>query len=80
MVSMLAGLTQFKGHVLLIMSGADLTAQEFSDVVQASRQWQRQLAGARVTRHALAAADHTFSRRVWRDQVASWTGAWVRSW
>ena len=29
---------------------------------------------------AIAGADHTFSRRVWRDQVASWTAAWVRSW
>lgn len=77
---MLAGLSQFKGKVLLIMSGADLTAQEFSDVVKGSRQWQRQLAGARVTRQALAAADHTFSRRVWRNQVANWTGAWVQSW
>ncbi len=77
---MLAGLNQFKGKVLLIMSGADLTAQEFGDVVKASKPWQKQLAQARVTRHALAPADHTFSRRVWRDQVAEWTGAWVKSW
>jgi hypothetical protein len=25
-------------------------------------------------------ADHTFSRRVWRDQVAAWTCDWLRSW
>ena len=25
-------------------------------------------------------ADHTFSRREWRDQVANWTTDWVRSW
>ena len=77
---MLASFSQFKGKVLLIMSGADLTAQEFTEAVKASRGWQRQLAGARVTRHDLAEADHTFSRRTWRDQVASWTGAWVRAW
>lgn len=77
---MLASFSQFKGKVLLIMSGADLTAQEFTEAVKASRGWQRQLAGARVTRHDLAEADHTFSRRGWRDQVASWTGAWVRTW
>ena len=28
----------------------------------------------------LAAANHTFSRRDWRDQVARWTEEWIRSW
>lgn len=74
------GLSQFGGKVLLIISGADLTAQEFSDMVAASGKWQRLLGAARVTRHGLAKADHTFSRRAWRDQVAHWTGEWVRSW
>jgi exosortase A-associated hydrolase 1 len=77
---MLAGWSQFRGKVLLILSGADLTAKEFADVAGASDAWQRQLNAARVTRHALASADHTFSRREWRDQVANWTSEWVRSW
>ena len=77
---MLAGLNEFKGKVLLIMSGADLTAQEFSEVVKASRPWQRQLALPRVSQRAIGPADHTFSRRVWRDQVADWTAQWVKSW
>ena len=34
----------------------------------------------RVQRETLAEADHTFSRRVWRDQVSAWTGNWVTSW
>lgn len=73
-------LAAFQGRVLLILSGADLTAREFDDTVQASRQWQALLAAPRVTRRALAPADHTFSRREWRDQVAGWTGQWMRSW
>jgi len=77
---MLTGWQGFGGPVLLIVSGADLTAQEFLDMVKASRPWQQLLAGPRVQRHTLAAADHTFSRREWRDQVAGWTAAWVRSW
>jgi exosortase A-associated hydrolase 1 len=77
---MYAGLHQFGGKVLLIFSGADLTAQEFSDMAGASGKWKRLLGAARVTRHQLAKADHTFSRRAWRDQVADWTGEWVRSW
>jgi exosortase A-associated hydrolase 1 len=73
-------LAAFQGKVLLILSGADLTAQEFKDTVQASRPWQKLLDAPRVTRHELAQADHTFSRRAWRDQVADWTGEWMRSW
>lgn len=77
---MLEGLQGFSGKILFIFSGADLTAQEFLDMVKASRQWQGLLAAPRVTRHTLAPADHTFSRREWRDQVAGWTSDWVRSW
>jgi len=77
---MLAAMQAFTGPVLLILSGKDLTAQEFSEAVSASPGWQRQLAAARVRRHTLDAADHTFSRSIWRDQVASWTLDWVRSW
>jgi exosortase A-associated hydrolase 1 len=77
---MLAGWSRFKGKVLLVLSGNDLTAKEFSDMATASDAWQRQLRAARVTQHALAPADHTFSRREWRDQVSRWTCEWVRSW
>ena len=35
---------------------------------------------ARVTRRELAGANHTFSRRVWRDAVAGWTLEWLRTW
>jgi hypothetical protein len=73
-------LAAFQGKVLLILSGADLTAQEFRDAVKASRPWQKLLAAPRVTQQELAQADHTFSRRAWRDQVADWTGEWMRSW
>ena len=77
---MLAGLANFKGKVLLILSGRDLTAREFSDLANASAKWRRLLAARQVTRHALDEADHTFSRRVWRDQVSTWTGDWIKSW
>jgi exosortase A-associated hydrolase 1 len=77
---MCAGLERFSGKVLLIVSGADLTGQEFSDMAAASPQWRRLLGAPRVTRRDLPGADHTFSRRAWRDQVAGWTCDWVRSW
>lgn len=73
------GLTRFPGPVLLVLSGADLTAREFADLA-GSPQWSRLLAAPRFTRRELASADHTFSRRAWRDQVAAWTVDWISSW
>jgi hypothetical protein len=72
------GLRRFRGRVLLILSGKDLTADEFRGVVSRSERWTRLLADTRVTRRELAQANHTFSRREWRDQVARWTADWVR--
>ena len=69
---------RFNGRVLLILSGNDLTAQEFKDLVAGSTGWRRLLAGDRVTRYDLPEANHTFSRRDWRKQVERWTEAWVR--
>jgi exosortase A-associated hydrolase 1 len=78
-VRMLAELRRYAGRVLVILSGDDLTAEEFRRTTGKSRAWRRELAKPRVTRHQLPAANHTFSREVWRDQVASWTAEWVRS-
>lgn len=75
---MAEGLDRFAGRVLLILSGKDLTADEFRGVVSRSGRWKRLLRHARVTRHELPGANHTFSRREWRDQVARWTTDWIR--
>ena len=77
---MLDGLNRFGGRTLLIISGNDLTAREFCDLIRESSPWQRVMASSRVSRQDLPEADHTFSRREWRDQVASWTQEWMRSW
>lgn len=74
------GLRKFTGRVLLVLSGDDLTAQEFRDTVAASPRWQELLRAPRVTRRDLPAANHTFSRREWRDQVARWTTDWLAEW
>ena len=72
------GMTQFSGPALVILSGpTDAVAQEFRDVSRASRLWRQVLARRTVTRHDFAEADHTFSRREWRDRVAQWTVDWV---
>ena len=77
---MLDGLSRFKGKVLLILSGNDLTAQEFSDLLKSSRKWQRILESVQIQRRDLPDANHTFSRKEWRDQIATWTREWLASW
>jgi exosortase A-associated hydrolase 1 len=71
-------LRRFSGRVLLILSGKDLTADEFRGVVGRSKLWKALLADARVTQRELPEANHTFSRREWRDRVARWTAEWVK--
>jgi len=75
-----AGLHAFSGRVLVIISGADLTGREFCDLAEATPKWRQLLQSSRVTQYRIDRADHTFSRRVWRDQVAHWTGTWLGSW
>ena len=77
---MQAALTRFDGRVLVVLSGADLTAQEFADLSARPGAWQRLLGAPRFTRQKIDKADHTFSRRPWQDQVSSWTREWLRSW
>ncbi|MES2537885.1 MAG: hydrolase 1, exosortase A system-associated [Pseudomonadota bacterium] len=74
------GFRRFQGKVLLILSGNDLTAQEFAELVKGSQDWQTQLRSSRVQRRDLPEANHTFSQRGWRDQVSSWTREWITSW
>jgi exosortase A-associated hydrolase 1 len=74
---MAEGLRRFKGRVLLILSGRDLTAREFEDAAARSKLWKSLMAEDRISRCPLPPADHTFSRRQWRDQVERWTMDWL---
>ena len=69
-------LAAFKGEVLIMLSGADLTAQEFGDVARAPK-WAKLLGAKRFSQHTLPKADHTCSRREWHEQVTAWTIGWV---
>lgn len=75
---MYQGLNCFQGQVLCILSGDDLTAQEFSDLADASKPWKKLMAQPRITRLHLAEANHTFSQRRWREQVGRWTVEWIK--
>lgn len=77
---MLGALQRFSGKSMILLSGADLTAQEFAALPQRSTAWARLLAEPRFTRRDLPKADHTFSRREWHEQVTCWTQEWLRHW
>jgi exosortase A-associated hydrolase 1 len=76
---MAQGLKDFRGRVLLILSGNDLTAQEFLEYTTGSPAWRGLLAQPKVRRVDLPDADHTFSRRPWQDRVETETIDWLRS-
>lgn len=73
-------LREFKGQVLLILSGNDLTAAEFKDAVKASRRFRRLLDEVRFQRFDLEPADHTFSRHEWLDLAIARTQSWLKIW
>jgi uncharacterized protein len=75
---MARGLAGFRGQMLLIIAGNDLTAKEFLGYTGASAAWRGLLDAPRVSRVDVPDADHTFSSRAWRAQVEDATIAWLK--
>ncbi|MCC2614876.1 hydrolase 1, exosortase A system-associated [Aestuariibacter halophilus] len=75
---MLQGLRRFTGDISLIISGQDLTAAEFEQVVADSTDWQNSIASKCSNNHRIDAANHTFSSALWRDEVATKTEAFIK--
>lgn len=69
-----AGMAALPFPSLLILSGNDLTAREFEDAAQ--NLLAAPPAGMRIAR--IPAADHTFSRMSWKEEVATTTSTFVR--
>ncbi len=72
------GLSGFNGRVFVILSGNDLIARQFADLINSSAAW-RKLAGAFNISH-LAEANHTFAREQWRAEVSRLTAGWINAW
>ncbi|MES2739984.1 MAG: hydrolase 1, exosortase A system-associated [Pseudomonadota bacterium] len=76
---MLAGLSRFTGRTLIILSGEDLTAREFADVL-GSPGWRQLARSPRLRQTRLPGANHTFARAAWRDEVARLSAEWIAAW
>jgi len=74
---MFQGLMHFDGPVLLILSGDDLTAKEFRDLVVSSSDWKSLLEKDQFMQCVVEGANHTFSTAVWRNIVETRTSNWV---
>ncbi len=77
---MARGLRNFKRPALLILSGNDLTAREFTDFASTDPEWRWLGESQTLCRRELPGADHTFSRAEWRRQVEQLTLTWLKSW
>ncbi len=76
-IRMAEGWRQFPGPVLLLLSGRDFTAKEFTDTADRDPAWRGALAMPKVQRQEFPEADHTFSDlRQCRD-VEARTCAWL---
>ena len=74
------GLSRFKGQILLLMSGHDYIAREFDEVTAASRAWDGLLESERIVRKEVDGADHTFSKKVWKEAASVAVVGWVKNW
>jgi exosortase A-associated hydrolase 1 len=69
----------FSKPVLFVLSGRDLTAQEFL-LAASGGNWPNQMRRGNVKQHLLDAANHTFASAAWRSQVEAWCLAWLKTW
>lgn len=76
---MAAGLGGFDGPVLLILSGDDYTAREFTAHAQASTAWRGLLTRPTLDLHEMPSADHTFSKISDQDAQSRVCLDWLRT-
>lgn len=74
---MLHGFQQFRGQILLIMSGQSLTSEEFDVLVANTPEWQKAYKAASITRVDLESADQAFSSIEARNELIAVTKQWL---
>lgn len=77
LAQMLIGAQRFTGPVMVLLSGNDLTATEFKQRLDGVESWSRAFRHPGVTFKEHPDADHTFSRRAWREWVLQRTSEWL---
>ena len=74
---MLKGLRGYSGRSLFVLSGQDLVAQQFRQLVTVDGRWKNALDRDGTDIANFEGADHTFSYRVHREQLEQRVLAWL---
>ncbi len=74
---MLVALKKYTGSVHIILSGKDLTGQEFRALLQHNKSWNIACNRPQNKMTVLKDANHTFSEAAWRKQVETLTVNWI---
>lgn len=74
---MAAAYATFKGPVLLLLSGQDITAREFEEFAANDDLWQATARARPPQQVRLPASDHTFSQVAWRQAAEDATLRWL---
>lgn len=69
----------FNKEELFILSGNDLTAKEFINLVNTNAKGKALMKRTNVSRVDLKESDHTFSKKIWKDKVNEATLTWLQS-
>lgn len=75
---MLDGLKRFEHSTLIVLSGADLTAREFATLTAHDARWKLAISTPLIEIRSISEADHTFSQKPWKEEVARLTIEWVK--
>jgi uncharacterized protein len=75
---MAEGWRGFKGPILLVLSGDDVTAHEFAGHAATDPSWRGTLSSPTLSRVEVPGADHTFSGRETGPRVLQLTLDWMR--
>lgn len=76
---MLSGLSACPAAVLAVVSGRDITAAEFSDLLSSSAEWQVLFDEGDNRLVRFPNADHTFSDRTCLNELVELTNRWVKN-
>jgi len=74
---MAEGLSNFRGRILILISGRDLTAKQFEDLCAESPRWRTLTSRPSVTWVRISNADHTFSNSVDLVRALQACLAWI---
>lgn len=77
--ALLQALTQFRGKVLLILSGDDLGARECRALLDGDPAWRAVAARPQWTQAHIDGANHTFASAAWRGEVERLCARWLLS-